>query len=542
MANEPDIYAQLQALTDEYAQRLDQELLDLKEKIEVCDPFDEIILSRLHKLAGAALTFGFSEVGEAMRALEHVIQDRSQDWEQIRDRVVALKRDMQPQRSTMTTMVDSVGPNEELAEEEEADSLLHACRHRIGFIIPDRQQLTGLLAQFDAYNYEAVVCHKVEELIERHQIHAVSAVILVMSIQHENSLELNELRVGCPGVPVLVCSPHQNFAHKLAALRAGAVAFFDLATTVSSLDFRLRRLLDEDKALKNARVLILDDDLATLRHYQLTLSSAGLQVLTLDHPDFLLQAMQEFKPDVIVLDLNMPECRGDEVAAVLRLDDTWMHLPIIYLSSESNPLRQLQAQTLAGDEFLIKPVAPDILVGTIRNRARRARQLAQMLSQDGLTGLLTHAEIKDRLDQELARLVRHGRHFCLAMLDIDHFKRVNDEFGHLVGDSVLRHLAGLLKGRLRRSDLVGRYGGEEFLLILPDCDLDQALRVVDQLRENFAHLPLSTAIEGFYCTFSAGVSCSSQIQDGMGDSLIALADEALYQAKSMGRNQVICAS
>ncbi len=541
MVNEPDFFAQLQALTEEYAQRLDQELKALKSEVDVCAPFEEKVLARLHKLAGAALTFGFSEVGEAMRELEHLFQDRTLEWEPVRARIQGLRRDSQPQPVSMPKIPEESRTAEQSADENK-DGLLHARRHRIGFVIPDRQQLTGLLAQFDAYNYEAVVCHQVQELIERQQSQPVHAVILVMSLQHEHDRELKELQNGCPGVPVLVCSPHQDFAHKLAALRAGAVAFFDLATTVSSLDFRLRRLLDEDKSLNNARVLILDDDLATLRHYQLTMSNAGLQVLTLDHPDFLLQAMQEFKPDVIVLDLNMPECRGDEVAAVLRLDDTWMHLPIIYLSSENNPLRQLEAQTLAGDEFLIKPVAPEILVGTIRNRARRARQLAQMLSQDGLTGLLTHAEIKDRLDQELSRLVRHGRHFCLAMLDLDHFKKVNDEFGHLVGDSVLRHLAGLLKGRLRRSDLVGRYGGEEFLLILPDCDLDQANCVVDQLRENFAHLPLSTAIEGFFCTFSAGISSSSQIQDGMGDSLIALADEALYQAKSMGRNQVVCAS
>ncbi len=168
-------------------------------------------------------------------------------------------------------------------------------------------------------------------------------------------------------------------------------------------------------------------------------------------------------------------------------------------------------------------------------RAQRARQLAEMMTKDSLTGLLQHARVKERLDHELQRSERTGEPLSVVMLDIDHFKKVNDNYGHLIGDQVISSVANLLKQQLRKTDIIGRYGGEEFLLILPDCNQQQAFALVEQLRQSFASLPFSFDYHNFHCTFSAGISQAKATDDT--DQLIDQADKALYSSKHAGRNQ-----
>lgn len=155
--------------------------------------------------------------------------------------------------------------------------------------------------------------------------------------------------------------------------------------------------------------------------------------------------------------------------------------------------------------------------------------------RDGLTGLLNHSAAKARLDQLALGLGPDGR-LCVMMLDIDHFKAVNDTYGHPVGDQVIRGLARLLKGRLRGTDLVGRYGGEGFLIGLPDIDLENACSVIDLIRRDFASLPHPCAGGALHATFSAGVAAYTSRASGK--ALIHAADDALLAAKHLGRNRV----
>ena len=233
----------------------------------------------------------------------------------------------------------------------------------------------------------------------------------------------------------------------------------------------------------------------------------------------------------------MPECSGPELAQTVRLQDEWLGVPIIYLSSETDSERQMASLIKAGDDFLTKPISDNALVVAIFARAQRARQLAEVMTKDSLTGLLQHAHIKERLGAELERAARLQQNVSVAMLDIDHFKKVNDVYGHLTGDQVISSLANLLRQQLRKTDLIGRYGGEEFLLVLPECQLDKACQVVNQLREAFARIPFVSNGQTFHCTLSAGVTSGSDSQQV--DVVVEHADQALYQAKGAGRNQVI---
>jgi diguanylate cyclase (GGDEF)-like protein len=155
------------------------------------------------------------------------------------------------------------------------------------------------------------------------------------------------------------------------------------------------------------------------------------------------------------------------------------------------------------------------------------------MSQDSLTGLLKHAMAKDRLAQEVDRANRQGKTLVVA---IDHFKKVNDDWGHLMGDHVIKTLAQLLRQRLRRQDSVGRYGGEEFVLILPDCSLDDAQRLLHDIRLRFAEVQFGGHEKGFSVTFSAGIASNEHLRQA--EELLAAADAAMYEAKRGGRNQV----
>jgi diguanylate cyclase (GGDEF)-like protein len=166
------------------------------------------------------------------------------------------------------------------------------------------------------------------------------------------------------------------------------------------------------------------------------------------------------------------------------------------------------------------------------------KRLEQMSQTDHLTQVANRRHLLDRLSQELSRIRRLGQPLSLAILDVDHFKHVNDTYGHLCGDQVLVQLAGVLKASLRTYDLVGRYGGEEFCLILPNTDLQDALALVERLRCQIAETQFEHGRLKLGITISAGVTCSQgQPEDFRADTLLSQADEALYRAKTSGRNQ-----
>jgi diguanylate cyclase (GGDEF)-like protein len=189
-----------------------------------------------------------------------------------------------------------------------------------------------------------------------------------------------------------------------------------------------------------------------------------------------------------------------------------------------------------GDDFLSKPVTAQGLIASVRQRAQRHRVLRTHMEHDGLTGLLNHSALKERLVLELARAERLASPLALVMIDLDHFKQVNDSHGHAAGDRVLRALARLLRDRLRRTDIIGRYGGEEFGALLPDTDAATATQVVEKLRAAFAAIEHGAGEQRFRVTLSAGIAASPPIKDS--ETLAAAADAALYRSKLDGRNRV----
>ena len=283
------------------------------------------------------------------------------------------------------------------------------------------------------------------------------------------------------------------------------------------------------------RVLVVEDSRVAVALIQRTLAENGIDSRAIRDPGDLLHELEAYRPDLILMDMYMPRFTGVEATRVLRQMSAYHALPIVYLSGESDVGMQVEALRLGGDQFLIKPFNPVLLSAVVKTKIQRFRETQRSTRLDGLTGLLNHTAAKSRLKAMASRLAP-GAQLTVAMLDIDHFKSINDTYGHPVGDQVIRGLAWLLKGRLRTTDLIGRYGGEEFILALPDVSASQAFAVIDRIRQDFSKLPHAHACGALFATFSAGLA-SYPIHDTP-QELTEAADNALLEAKRNGRNRV----
>ena len=337
-------------------------------------------------------------------------------------------------------------------------------------------------------------------------------------------------------IPILFFSLEDTDTRtRLEAVRAGGREFFTGTLDASNLFERIE-VLTHNVQYDPYKVLIIDDSRAQATQTERVLNSAGIITRTLTEPIEAMRHLADFQPDLIILDMYMPECNGPELAQVIRHNDRYVSVPIIYLSAEDDLDKQLDAMSEGGDDFLTKPIKPRHLIATVRNRAARARNLKARMVRDSLTGLYNHTHTLQLLEDARFLAQRDGYPLSFAMIDVDFFKKVNDTYGHPMGDRVIKSLALFLKQRLRKTDHIGRYGGEEFAVVMPGTDAVSAAKVLDEIRKRFAEIQFSAEPHDLSCTFSCGVAQLSANMDSK--QLSQQADEALYTAKHSGRNRV----
>ncbi|RMQ24538.1 Response regulator [Pseudomonas syringae pv. actinidiae] len=412
-------------------------------------------------------------------------------------------------------------------------------RKPVYVVLQDHERAERLAKQLEFFGLSALSLHSVADfqraMAQRHPAAIVMDVDfsgpgmgLKLASQAQEGLEQK--------LPLLFFSLHEtDTPTRLAAVRAGGEEFLTGALEASSLLEKIE-VLTCVAQYEPYKVLIIDDSRAQALHTERVLNAAGIVTRVLIDPIQAMSELAEFQPDLIILDMYMPGCTGTELAKVIRHNDRYVSVPIIYLSAEDDQDKQLDAMSEGGDDFLTKPIKPRHLITTVRNRAARARNLKARMVRDSLTGLYNHTHILQLLEDCSFRSRREGKPLCFAMLDIDHFKRVNDSHGHPMGDRVIKSLALFLKQRLRKTDFIGRYGGEEFAIVMPDTDIHNAHKVLDEIRHRFAEIHYPAQPVDLFCTFSAGVVSLGADDDSL--SLASQADIALYRAKHAGRNQV----
>lgn len=320
-----------------------------------------------------------------------------------------------------------------------------------------------------------------------------------------------------------------TFEQRRAATELGQVRLMGLEDDLRQLR-NLLRSRSRNVEIEGYRVLLLDDSRTDAYRARSFMTEEGLVVEHIQHPSEVLDAITRFKPDVLVTDFHMPEANGDVVASIIRQDRD-VTIPIIFLSSESNAERQLLALSSGADGFVQKPLKRGAFINALKSIISRSKAMESRMRRDPLTNLLNHGQ----LIYSAGALMSEEATNSLVMLDIDHFKRVNDTYGHPVGDRVLVGLADVLANSLRSDDQIGRMGGEEFGIVMVGSNSEQTRHVVERL------LGIFTAIEfqaddgvSFSCSFSAGVS----EMRGSVKEAIRRADEALYAAKRNGRSRV----
>lgn len=336
-------------------------------------------------------------------------------------------------------------------------------------------------------------------------------------------------------LPSIVLSGMESFAARLSAYRAGCRSYF----TKPAKSLELADALDElvrKKPVEPYQILIVDDEPAVAEYHSLILQEAGMLVRQVHNPTEVLDVLTTFTPDLVLVDVYMPECTGQELAGIIRQMPEYIGTPIIYLSSETDRQKQFSAMQVGVEGFITKPVVPHDLVAAVQLRAARMRALRSLMTRDSLTGLYNHTTTTEIISAILAQAERGTEQLVVAVLDLDHFKRVNDNHGHLAGDQVLMALSRMLRHRLRHGDIVGRFGGEEFVILLRDISTACAEKLINTLREEFSRIVFSSNHADFHCTFSAGLATYPKWVTA--DQLIGAADRALYQAKFAGRNQV----
>jgi len=283
------------------------------------------------------------------------------------------------------------------------------------------------------------------------------------------------------------------------------------------------------------KVLLIDDSMTEAFLTKKALTDAGCDVVALYSPLEAYEQLQKETPDIIVVDLHMPEMNGDSFVRLVRQEPRFLSLPVVFLSNEDDDQLRIKAVANGADDFISKPVSPTHFPLYIANRVVRAREQGDKMNRDSLTGLLNHSSVMEHINASNNSGAFES--ISIIMLDIDHFKQVNDLYGHQTGDKVLRSISALLSRSLRQGDLVGRFGGEEFIVALPDTPLNNTLVIMNRILKTFKEFTFIDEYDkSFHCSFSAGVSI---LKPGESlDHAIGHADRMLYEAKSKGRSQV----
>jgi len=305
--------------------------------------------------------------------------------------------------------------------------------------------------------------------------------------------------------------------------------------------------------LGESSVLVIDDSERERRQILQVLKREGIFSTFYEASDGLtgFRLLVEKRPDLVICDLVMPECDGLTFLKMrqVRPEEDIRLIPILVLTAIDNLQVKTQMFELGAQDYIIKPIEPVDLVARVKVHLKlkklqeqlvRQNQLLQRLSTiDGLTGLYNRRHLLRLYEQAFANAVRYEYDLSVAMIDIDHFKAVNDAHGHLAGDRVLQEFAGWLQQSVRKGDIVGRYGGEEFLVVLPHTPLTGALTFTERFRQAVETRKVSVGSSASVrVTVSAGVASWPEAPVTEPWDLLRLADAALYEAKRAGRNRV----
>ena len=293
-------------------------------------------------------------------------------------------------------------------------------------------------------------------------------------------------------------------------------------------------------------ILVAEDSLVVRALVRKQLELRGYDVIEAVDGQQALELARASDPDTILIDVDMPKLTGYQVLEQLKQDPATAGIPVVFLTGRTDAEDAIRALDLGAHDYLRKPFEGDELAARVQAAVRvkhlqdRMRDLNADLTRqattDGLTGVANRRELDDQLARCCSRAARHASTLGVLLIDVDHFKRINDDHGHEAGDVALVEIANRIGQRLRREDILGRWGGEEFMVITPDVGGEGPAALAEDLRECIAGQPLQ--VGGRYVPVTVSVGWAAWNGDDP-RTLVRRADEALYRAKNAGRNRVV---
>ncbi|NBO18501.1 MAG: diguanylate cyclase [Proteobacteria bacterium] len=541
----PDSMLALQRGYAEHLRLLLVEIVQLKNTLAKEQPQPanlQSLYQLVHNLCGSGTTFGFPAISHSGHDLVVRLKDCAEAapanlpallrdpalledleiFERACHRAIMSETQLRPdavQASTPATAADSKTVCILSAKEDAANDLDQQLRH---------------------FGYRVSISHDAQEYRQAVHDYNPDVMIIFSELAEGDAKALKDIVADVPPQAqlILLC-PHDTFEGRLAAVRLGAKGFFAMPVDVLQIIDKIEQLVEKYNSAPSYHVLIVDDDEMLMKFYTLALERAGILTTSVSSPKEALEVIADQAIDLVMIDFLMPYCNGQELAAIIRQHEKYVSLPIIFMSARDDVETLLRDTGLGIDDFLVKPITADQLVSVVKSRAQRSAELQVLMARDSFTGLLNHGHFMDMLAMEMGQVKRYRTNAAYAIIDIDHFKNINDTYGHIAGDHVIKGLARMLQQRLRRSDIIGRCGGEEFGIIMPDCDIQNASLIVESMRLQFEGLTFRMDQHDIRVTFSAGLANLAEYENV--DALIKAADSALYDAKRQGRNRLILA-
>ena len=419
-------------------------------------------------------------------------------------------------------------------------------------IVEDIEENTDYLTQLLEDDYELIFARDGQEGLTIALAEIPSLILLDMSLPKKSGWEVaRELRAveSTQGIPIIAVTAHAMQGDETKVRRVGCSDYVSKPIDEDVLLEKIRYHLDQKKTVAQSesapQILVADESKSTELLTE-ELGEAGYQVIAANTGERALQLAAQLGEglDLILLDVGLPDIDGFEVFRRFKEIPSISETPVIFLTMSRDSFQRLKGLRLGGFDFINKPYHSSELlarVGTLLKLKRLQDHLKELASVDELTGLYNRRYFFRRLHEVFESARRRQSPISCIMLDVDHFKRVNDTYGHLVGDLVLKLVGKTARDATRQVDVVARFGGEEFVVLLPDTGGEQSVAVAERLRLQVGQRKITHETLTVSVTISLGVSSVPVETSGMPELLIKRADDALYQAKTGGRNRVVAA-
>ncbi len=478
-----------------------------------------------HSLAGSLGTFGFDQGSKLAHKLEEGLQPPAHQLLAESAKLLHLVKQLRQAIDQSPTQLP-------LAASTPSRPLLLIVDH-------DATLVAELVKEAENWGWQTAIALTLNAAREHLYRHHPSVVLLDLEFSQPAAglTLLAELHQRKPPVPVVVFTADNSLTRRLEVLRQGGQVFLQKPVPTVQVLETVNQVIQQADAAE-ARILVVDDDPLMLTLLKTLLDPWGLRVTALQDPRNFWEALEACSPDLLILDVEMPHLNGIELCQVVRNDARWNSLPILFLTAHDAPDRVNQVFAAGADDFVHKPIVGPELVNRILNRLERIKLLRQMAETDPLTLVANRHKSTQDLEEFLRLAKRHHQPLCLAVLDIDHFKLVNDRYGHAMGDTVLRHLGHLLRQSFRQDDVVARWGGEEFVVGLYGVAREDGGQRLQDLLKTLRQQQFGSTDHPFQVTFSAGIAEFPTDGNDL-QALYRAADTALYRAKQAGRDRIL---